>query len=58
MWYNKRNGINKRGFHMIYLTAKGISKTHSAKMLLDQVDFSIDSGDKIGVIGINGTGQV
>ena len=42
---------------MIYLTAKGISKTHSAKMLLDQVDFSIDSGDKIGVIGINGTGK-
>lgn len=39
------------------LTAKNVSKNYTNKVLLDDVDFSIDAGTKTGVIGINGTGK-
>ena len=42
---------------MNILTATGISKEYTDKMLLDNTDFSIEEGEKIGVIGINGTGK-
>lgn len=42
---------------MNLLTASKITKAYTDKVLLNQVDFSIDDKEKIGVIGINGTGK-
>ena len=36
---------------------KDISKAYTDKVLLDHVDFGIDTGARIGIIGINGTGK-
>lgn len=37
--------------------AENISKTYGDKLLFDNIQFSITTGDKIGLIGINGTGK-
>ncbi len=42
---------------MNLLTINGLTKSYTDKVLLDDVDFRIDDGDKIGIIGINGTGK-
>ena len=42
---------------MILLNAEGISKSYSEKILLDGVSLGINEGDKIGLIGVNGTGK-
>ena len=42
---------------MILLSAKNISKTHMERKILDDVSFYLDEGDKVGIIGINGTGK-
>ncbi len=42
---------------MHIMTCENISKSYSLVKLLDGVDYSIDSNDKIGLIGINGTGK-
>jgi ATP-binding cassette subfamily F protein uup len=39
------------------LSSEKISKSYSEKVLLDQISLGINEGDKIGVIGINGTGK-
>ena len=39
------------------LSAQHIEKNYGMKTLLDDVDFYLSSGEKIGVIGINGTGK-
>lgn len=42
---------------MHVLTCEKITKRYSTTLLLNQIDFSIDSKDKIGLIGVNGTGK-
>jgi ATP-binding cassette subfamily F protein uup len=42
---------------MNLLSAQGISKGYSEKQLLNNINLSINEGDKIGLIGINGTGK-
>lgn len=42
---------------MNLLTIKNFSKAYTDKVLFDKADFSVNSGDKIGVIGVNGTGK-
>ena len=42
---------------MILLNLEQVSKSFTERMLLDGVSFGIEEGDKIGVIGINGTGK-
>ena len=42
---------------MILLNAEGISKSYSEKVLLNGVNLGINEGDKIGLIGVNGTGK-
>jgi len=39
------------------LTAEKISKSYSEKILLEEISLGISEGDKIGLIGINGTGK-
>ena len=42
---------------MILLNAEGIRKSYSEKILLDGVNLAIGEGDKVGLIGVNGTGK-
>lgn len=42
---------------MVVLSAQNISMSYSERPLLDEVSLFIDESDKIGVIGINGTGK-
>ena len=40
---------------MNLLTAEHLKKSYTERLLFDDVAFSIGEGDKIGLIGINGT---
>lgn len=42
---------------MILLTAEKIKKSYTEKPLLENIDISINEGEKIGLIGVNGTGK-
>lgn len=42
---------------MNILNAEKISKTYGEKVLFDKVVLGVNTGDKIGVIGVNGTGK-
>lgn len=42
---------------MVLLTAEHIRKSYGTRVIFDDISFSIHEGDKIGVIGVNGTGK-
>ena len=42
---------------MNLLTINGMKKSYTDKLLFDNADFSIGEGDKVGIIGVNGTGK-
>lgn len=42
---------------MPILTAEQLTKSYGDKVLFEQVSFGIEEGDKIGIIGVNGTGK-
>lgn len=42
---------------MNILTVEGLTKSYGEKLIFDNISFGIDSKDKIGIIGINGTGK-
>lgn len=42
---------------MNLLTIEHLTKAYTERKLFDDADFSIQEGDKIGIIGINGTGK-
>ncbi|GIM27397.1 multidrug ABC transporter ATP-binding protein [Clostridium polyendosporum] len=42
---------------MNLLSAENISKSYSEKQLFNNINLGINEGDKIGIIGINGTGK-
>ena len=42
---------------MILLSAQNISKTYMERSVLNDVSFFLNTGDKVGIIGINGTGK-
>ena len=39
------------------LTIENLCKTYGEKVLFDNVNFSLTDGDKIGIVGVNGTGK-
>ena len=39
------------------LSAEQVTKLYGDRILLDRVSFSLDRGDKVGVIGVNGAGK-
>ncbi len=39
------------------MTIENISKSYSVKTLLKNISFGISEGEKIGIIGVNGTGK-
>ncbi len=42
---------------MILLNIEEISKAYTDRVLMEKISFSIHEGDRIGLIGINGTGK-
>lgn len=42
---------------MNLLTMEEISKSYGERYLFEKADFSINEGEKIGIIGVNGTGK-
>lgn len=42
---------------MILLQAEHLQKTHGMKVIFDDISVYISNGDKIGLIGVNGTGK-
>ncbi|MBQ7266698.1 MAG: ABC-F family ATP-binding cassette domain-containing protein [Firmicutes bacterium] len=42
---------------MNYISLEGLSKYYGEKTIFENITFGIDEGDKIGVIGVNGTGK-
>ncbi|GFZ34464.1 ABC transporter ATP-binding protein [Clostridium zeae] len=42
---------------MNLLTIENVSKSYSEKKLFNNISFGINEGDKIGIIGVNGTGK-
>ena len=39
------------------LTIEHLCKTYGEKILFDDVNFSLTDGDKVGIVGVNGTGK-
>ena len=42
---------------MILLSAENVTKSYVEKKLLNDVSFYLNEGDKVGIIGVNGTGK-
>ena len=42
---------------MNLLTIENMTKSYTERMLFDDVSLGINEGDRIGIIGINGTGK-
>lgn len=42
---------------MNLVTAEHLTKSYTERLLFDDTDFAVNEGEKIGVIGINGTGK-
>lgn len=42
---------------MNILNVEGVSKTYGEKVLFDKISLGINKGDKVGVVGVNGTGK-
>ena len=42
---------------MIMLSCNKVSKTFGVETILENISFSVNEGDKIGIVGVNGTGK-
>ena len=42
---------------MLVLSCSNIRKTYITDTILDGISFTVENGDKIGVIGLNGSGK-
>ena len=57
MWYNGRRKIDLRRDSVKELKVSELTKTYGEKTLFDQLSFLIHEKDRIGLIGVNGTGK-
>ena len=48
---------NEVGVEMNVLVAEKISKRYSDKVLFEEISLAVNEGEKIGLIGLNGTGK-
>ncbi|MGI6212307.1 MAG: ABC-F family ATP-binding cassette domain-containing protein [Anaerovoracaceae bacterium] len=42
---------------MIVMSANDISKAYGTDVILDRVSFHVESGDRVGIVGVNGAGK-
>ena len=42
---------------MIILSCNNLTKSFGVESILENISFTVNEGDKIGVIGVNGTGK-
>jgi ATP-binding cassette subfamily F protein uup len=40
------------------LSIENLAKTYGEKTLFENISFGIEEGDKIGIVGVNGTGNL
>ena len=45
------------GDHAMILTLENFTKSYGEKLLFSGVDLSLSAGDKVGIVGVNGTGK-
>lgn len=45
------------GIRLVLLVGENLTKSYTERKLLDNVGFTVETGDKIGIIGLNGTGK-
>lgn len=48
---------SKGGFVLIALSLKNIAKSYGTDVILKDVSFSINEGEKVGLVGVNGAGK-
>lgn len=46
-----------KGVKMNLLTIENLTKSYTERLLFDEASFSLNEGEKVGIIGINGTGK-
>lgn len=46
-----------KGYIMSIIVCSGIAKSYGNDVVLENISFSVNKGDKIGVIGVNGAGK-
>jgi len=56
LWYNRKTTIMRTEIIML-LSAEHISKNYGMKQLLLDTSLFLNTGDKVGIIGTNGTGK-
>jgi ATPase subunit of ABC transporter with duplicated ATPase domains len=42
---------------MLLLQGKGLTKSYGAETVFDDIDFRIQRGERIGLVGVNGAGK-
>ena len=55
--YNMYVIDSKRGIPMNLINIEKITKSYTDRKLFDDASFSLQEGEKVGIIGINGTGK-
>ncbi len=50
-------GRKKYRIRMNIINAESLTKSYTGRSLLENADFSVQDGEKVGIVGINGTGK-